>query len=144
MTAADLAREAAGLAGVPFRLHGRSPQIGLDCIGLLVAACQAAGRPIALPNGYRLRSHALPDLRAIAREAGFTSITGEPLAGDVVMYRVNPCQHHLAIALDGNRLVHAHAGLGRIVIMPGPLPWPVAGHWRLALPAASAEPTCRT
>lgn len=130
MTGQDLARAAEGLVGAPFRLHGRSPETGLDCIGLLVAACAAAGRPIALPNGYRLRSRTLPDLAELAARSGFASAQAPLRPGDVAMCRVNPCQHHLAIIASGNRFVHAHAGLGRVVAMPAPLPWPIVGLWR--------------
>ena len=130
MTGQDLARAAEGLVGAPFRLHGRSPETGLDCIGLLVAACAAAGRPIALPNGYRLRSRTLPDLAGLAARSGFAPAQAPLHPGDVAMCRVNPCQHHLVIIASGNRFVHAHAGLGRVVAMPGPLPWPIIGLWR--------------
>ena len=55
MTGEDLARAALGLKGAPFRLHGRDPATGLDCIGLFAVAMARAGRPVALPNGYALR-----------------------------------------------------------------------------------------
>lgn len=130
MTGDDLARAAEKLADTPFRLHGRSPATGLDCIGLLAAACAAAGRPIALPNGYSLRSHALPELGDVAAASGFAVAESPFRPGDVAMCRVNPCQHHLVIMLAGNRFVHAHAGLGRVVVMPGPVAWPVVALWR--------------
>ena len=38
-----LARAAAGCLGVRFRLHGRDPATGLDCLGLLGAALVATG-----------------------------------------------------------------------------------------------------
>lgn len=38
-------------------------------------------------------------------------------------------QLHLMIGTrDG--IVHAHAGLGRVVLTPGPSPWPLLGAWR--------------
>lgn len=130
MTGEDLAHAAQGLVGAPFRLHGRTPETGLDCIGLLVAACAAAGRQIILPNGYRLRSRSLPGLAGPAAQAGFAPAAPPLRAGDVAMCRVNPCQHHLVIIASGNSFVHAHAGLGRVVAMHGPLPWPIVGLWR--------------
>jgi hypothetical protein len=33
-------------------------------------------------------------------------------------------------------LVHAHAGLGRAVLMPPPAPWPVRGIWRAVAPSS--------
>lgn len=135
MTGAELAAAAECLAGRPFRLHGRDPETGLDCIGVLSAALEAAGRPAALPDGYRLRTRSLPELAGIAAACGFASADGHCEPGDVVMVRAGPCQFHLAVAVHSDRFVHAHAGLGRVVLWDGPLPWPVVHHWRLA-PAA--------
>ncbi len=35
---ADLAAAALNLIGTPFRLHGRDPATGLDCVGLVAEA----------------------------------------------------------------------------------------------------------
>ena len=131
MSGEALAQAAMALAGTRFRLHGRSPESGLDCIGLLAAALAAIGRPAPFPTGYALRMHVLPALEGIAEACGFAE-TDAPLApGDVLLLRVGPCQHHLAIAAGGYRFVHAHAALRRVVIAPGPLVWPVLRRWRL-------------
>ena len=46
-----LAEAALGLLGVPFRLHGRDPATGLDCVGLVAEALRRAGRrPDASPG----------------------------------------------------------------------------------------------
>jgi cell wall-associated NlpC family hydrolase len=130
MSGDALARAAAALAGTRFRLHGRDPATGLDCIGLLAAALTAIGRPAPLPNGYALRSRALPGLDAVAAACGFTG-AGAPLRpGDVLLARVGPCQHHLLIAA-GAGFVHAHAGIGRVIASAGPPGWPIVHHWRL-------------
>lgn len=126
-----LARAAEALAGTRFRLHGRDPATGLDCIGLLAAALAAIGRAAPLPTGYALRSHRLPALDGIAAACGLAEAQGALRPGDVMMLRVGPCQHHLAIAARGGGLVHAHAGLRRVVVMPGPPGWPVLRRWRL-------------
>jgi len=126
MTGPELAQAAEALVGTPFRLHGRDPATGLDCVGLL-----AASAGIELPRGYRLRMRALPDLAAIAAAAGFGAAEGAIRPGDVLMARVSPCQFHLLVAAGAERFVHAHAGLGRVVHWYGPLEWPVVGRWRL-------------
>jgi cell wall-associated NlpC family hydrolase len=55
-----------------------------------------------------------------------------PLApGDVLLVRPGPAQHHLVIAAAAGGFVHAHAGLGRVVLTPAPLDWPIDRHWRL-------------
>ena len=40
---AAIAAAARALVGVPFRLQGRDPVLGLDCVGLVGAAMRAAG-----------------------------------------------------------------------------------------------------
>jgi uncharacterized protein YfaT (DUF1175 family) len=49
--------------------------------------------------------------------------------GDLVLVRAGVAQFHLMIATHGGH-VHAHAGLGLVVEMPGVSPWPVLGRWR--------------
>jgi cell wall-associated NlpC family hydrolase len=131
MSGAALAAAAAALAGTRFRLHGRDPATGLDCVGLLAAALAAIGRPAPLPSGYRLRMRAVPRLAAIAAGCGLAEAAGPAAPGDILLVRPAPCQLHLVIALGGHRFVHAHAGLGRVVLSGRPLAWPIVGHWRL-------------
>lgn len=132
MSGDALAAAAEALAGTRFRLHGRDPSTGLDCIGLLVAALAVIGRSAPLPTGYALRARSLPPLGDLAAACGLIETAAPFRPGDVAMLRVGPCQHHLAVALGGGRFVHAHAGLRRVVVMPGPLPWPVVRRWRLS------------
>lgn len=131
--AADaLASAAEALAGTRFRLHGRDQATGLDCLGVLAASLAAIGRPAPVPRDYALRQRALPALGEIAAACGFEP-SGPPVRpGDALLARVAVCQWHLLLAVSGGRFVHAHAGLRRVVVQPGPLPWPVAEHWRLA------------
>lgn len=130
MTGEQLARAAEAFIGSPFRLHGRDPAAGLDCVGVLSAALNAAGHTSGLPNDYNLRNRYPPETAAIAAACGFVRAKGAYAAGDVVLCRVSPCQFHLAIALAPDRFIHAHAGLGRVVVSPAPLPWPILQHWR--------------
>lgn len=132
MTGAMLADAAEALAGAKFRLHGRDPATGLDCIGVLAAALSQCGMHRPVPNGYRLRAHRLPELARTAAELGLVQAEGALRAGDVALVRTGPCQFHLVVALTDGGFVHADAGLRRVVRDRGPLAWPVAGHWRLA------------
>lgn len=131
MSGDALAAAAEALAGARFRLHGRDPATGLDCIGVLAAALAAIGRPAPLPTGYALRARRLPALAGIVSACGFGGAEGAVRPGDVMLLRVGPCQYHFAIALAGGRFVHAHAGLRRVVVAPGPPPWPILRRWRL-------------
>ncbi|MCJ2189130.1 NlpC/P60 family protein [Novosphingobium beihaiensis] len=131
MTGAQLAQAAHGFIGVPFRLHGRDPVAGLDCVGLLEAAFRACGVMARLPARYTLRSHSLPPLSGIAASLGLREARGGIEPGDVLIVRPGPCQHHLAIAAGADRVVHAHAGLRRVVEGPLPAHWPLVRQWRL-------------
>lgn len=128
---AALAGAAEALVGAPFRLHGRDVARGLDCVGLVTAALALTGRKVAAPTDYRLRGAAVEWLLAPAREAGFVETGGPIHPGDVLLVRPGPAQWHLLVAGADDGFIHAHAGLGRVVRTPAPLPWPVARHWRL-------------
>lgn len=131
MSGADLARAAEDLVGAPFRLHGREPASGLDCVGVLTAAMASIGRPIIAPNGYAMRRRELGGWLALAGVWGFAEANDPIEPGDVLMFTVGPVQFHLAIAACEGCLVHAHAGLRRVVLGPSGPDWHPAGHWRL-------------
>lgn len=131
MTGAELAAAAEALVGAPFRLHGRDPATGLDCVGVIAAAFSACRRPIPDPRGYALRSIAITRWLGLAEGAGLADCNAPMAPGDIVLVRPGPAQHHLVIAASGGRFVHAHAGLRRVVAQPGPLPWPIRRRWRL-------------
>lgn len=127
-----LAAAAEALAGTPFRLHGRDPASGLDCVGVVAAAFAACGRSPPTLRGYGLRNTAIHRWIELASLAGLIDAAEGMKPGDVILVRPGAGQHHLLLALDRDRFVHAHAGLRRVVIQPGPLPWPVERRWRIA------------
>lgn len=122
---------ARALIGVPFRLHGRSADTGLDCIGLAALALERAGhrdvRAVA-PMAYSLRGGTTEAFRDGLRRAGLRPVR-RAAVGDLVLVQAGVAQFHLMIASDGGH-IHAHAGLGRVAEMPGASPWPVIGQWR--------------
>lgn len=130
-----MARAAEALVGAPFRLHGRDPATGLDCIGVLAASLAACGVSAHLPGGYALRTRALPKLDEFVSGCGLLPVAGIALSGDVLLLRAGPLQFHLAIASSQARFVHAHAGLRRVIHSDLPLHWPVIAHWRLGTPS---------
>lgn len=127
-----LADAAERLVGCKFRLHGRDPTTGLDCVGVLAAALATLGRPASLPMTYTLRTITPPDVSALARRCGMIDAPAPTRPGDVMLARLGPCQHHLLIALGPARFVHAHASLRRVVTWDAELEWPLVGSWRLS------------
>ena len=129
-----LAMAAAQHVGVPFKLHGRDPSYGLDCIGLVAASLEAIGRKPAVPQGYRLRNTSINRWLYDAKKSGFIETSGTIRAGDILLVRPGPAQHHLIIAVSGTEAIHAHAGLRRVVSSPLANELLIAKHWRLIVP----------
>lgn len=115
--------------GAPFRPQGRSIEDGLDCAGLAAFAFAAAKEGV--PCDYALRGAALEALVRQLGALGFVPAPGvEYRAGDLGVFAPGPVQLHLAI-VTGTSLIHADAGLRRVVERPLPAPWPLAGLWRV-------------
>ncbi|EZP74640.1 hypothetical protein BV97_04836 [Novosphingobium resinovorum] len=132
VTDARLAAAALTLVGTPFRLHGREPGVGLDCVGVIEAAFARSGRAVRLANGYPLRTRIVPSVRLDLERLGLEPVGDTLLPGDVLMLRPSTCQLHLAMVICGTSVVHAHAGLRRVVHSALPPDWPLLHHWRLA------------
>ena len=123
---------ARGLIGVPFRLHGRSAAHGLDCIGLATQALEQAGHDGLsggiVPVAYSVRGGTVARFAAGMSAAGLRPVR-KAQVGDLVLAQAAVAQFHLMI-VTGAGHVHADGGLGRVVEMPGPSPWPVIAHFR--------------
>jgi cell wall-associated NlpC family hydrolase len=126
-----LATAAESFIGTPFRLRGRDPRTGLDCVGLVAAAFAKLGWPVQPLPPYSLRQQSFATQLECATGAGLDEVAGSPMAGDLLLVRPGPAQVHLGIVNAGGAFIHAHAGLGKVVATPPPLPWPIERHWRL-------------
>jgi len=124
-----IAAQALALVGVPFRLHGRCERTGLDCVGLAALAVARAGGPMAELPGYQLRGTSPASADRALRAAGLVPVD-EAAPGTLLLAHSGPMQLHLMVG-TASGLVHADAGLGRVVLMPCPAPWPILGRWRL-------------
>lgn len=123
MSAAEgIVARARAAIGTPFRVHGRGLD-GLDCVGLAGWTFE-----VAVPTGYRLRSSDRARIASFAAAAGLRAVD-DARAGDLVLLAVGPGQLHLAIA-TGSGIVHADAGLKRVVERPGVPEWPIVERWR--------------
>jgi len=124
-SADEIVAAARALLGIRFQPQGRSPESGLDCIGV-VAASVGVER---VPRDYALRGGSHERLGAELEAAGLRRV-GAPRAGDVLVLAAGSAQLHLGI-FTGTGLVHGDAGLRRVVERPAPLPWPIIHIWRL-------------
>lgn len=127
---AVVAARALDLVGVSFKLHGRQPEVGLDCVGVVAAALAGCGNGIEPPCDYTLRGEHLDRISAFLDRDCFRALNREVARpGDILLCRPAVRQLHFAVVTNAGA-VHAHAGLGRVAMTPLPLPWPVVGHWR--------------
>lgn len=122
----DPVSRARALIGVSFRLHGRSPETGLDCVGLVALAY---GLKDNVPTGYALRGRPHSYWEKVMRSHGFRRQSTAPVPGDLLFVCPGPLQIHLGV-WSGESLIHADAGLGRIVEAPGEPRWPMLSTWQ--------------
>lgn len=109
--------------GAPFRMHGRDPKRGLDCVGLVAFAYQ-----LPAPTGYALRCSQQDVVHREVAAAGLERAV-KPQAGDLLLLRPGAGMLHLAID-SGDGIIHADAMLRRVVALPAPITWPELARWR--------------
>lgn len=127
---AAIAAAARALVGARFRPQGRDPAHGLDCVGLVLRALADAGRPVAGPRDYPQRGGSADAVAALMAAAGLTAIDADAArAGDVLLVAAGAGALHLVVRTAAG-VVHADAGLRRVVERPGALAWPILGAWR--------------
>lgn len=114
--------------GTRFRPQGRTPGLGLDCVGVLLVAATAAGVSVAAVPVYRLGGNT-PDVGAVLAAHGAVPVE-IAAAGDILVFAPVAGQIHFAIVTPTG-IVHAHAGLDRVVEGPIDATWSVVGAWRL-------------
>ncbi|RGP41652.1 hypothetical protein BPTFM16_01959 [Altererythrobacter insulae] len=127
----EFADAARGFAGSPFRLGGRDPRYGIDCVGLVVCSLWEIGCNASYPSGYRIRNSSIGQHLGLAEANGFQLAGTTEVAGDLILFAPGMGHHHLAISSGDGRHIHAHAGLRRTVITAVPADWPKLRHWRL-------------
>lgn len=113
--------------GTRFRLQGRRVGVGLDCVGVALIAAEAAGSPATAP-AYALGGDHEARLDMAAAALGWT-IAAVPQAGDLLVLAPAAGRRHLAVVTPGG-IVHAHAGLRRVVEGPVDPAWTLVAAWR--------------
>lgn len=128
LSGAAIAARARSFVGTRFRPQGRSPEYGLDCVGLVALAAQFP--PELVPSGYSMRSEAGEEMLSSTFGGRAERIRPEDAGeGDVLLVSAGAGQHHLLLLLE-HGFVHADAGLGKIVERPGAVPWRTVCAWR--------------
>ncbi len=129
LMAATVVAAARCCIGAPFRPQGRSIALGLDCVGLALIAFDAGARSLPPVPAYALAGDN-SDMAARLDDFGLRRV---PVAapGDLLVLAPAAPQRHLAIVTPAG-VVHAHAGLGRVVEGPIDPAWVVEAIWRLA------------
>lgn len=122
----DIVTRARTCVGTRFRAQGRLPGVGLDCVG--VVAC-AAG--VGAPSGYDLRGRDCEEAEARLTGLGFR-VVDKAREGDVLLVEPGAGSRHLAVVTAPGLVVHAHAGLRRVVEGPVDPAWRILSIWRLA------------
>jgi len=145
---------ALALIGTRFRLHGRDAAGGLDCVGLAALALKQAGVALGpVPDRYALRGGEAAMMRDWLSAAGLIEVDLWN-TGDVLLCAMGGGQWHVMIGgrgkaarggsgQGGDAVIHAHAGLRRVVMTPCvPEPRPtgeLASCWRVILCDSEGE-----
>lgn len=120
----DIVAAARRALGSRYRLHGREPDTGMDCVGLVAWAFGVA----VVPSGYALRNGDVDRMMMLIARSGLRRVA-VPEAGDLFLAKTGPGQLHLGVWTGGS-VIHADAMLRRVVERPGPPPWDIIGYWR--------------
>lgn len=99
--------------GTPFHHQGRASCIGLDCIGLVVHALQAAGVNVQDETDYGRRPEPRRLIAGLEKH-GFRQVDDIRM-GDVLLFRIAREPQHVGIAYDEATMIHAYAPIGRVV-----------------------------
>ena len=111
--------------GTPFRLHGRDRHNGVDCVGLVALLYD---RTVGVPVDYAMRNSEGARWLIALDACAERRIDGAVGAGDILLMQAGPAQYHLGVWM-GDSLIHADAGLRRVVETPGPVQWPIIAVW---------------
>lgn len=109
----DLSQAALALVGTPFHAQGRLAGVGLDCVGVIVCVARACGIPHRDVVAYPMQPNGtlIPEL-----SHQLDRVSGEPREGDVLAMSFGGEPHHVALLVDGGRIVHAYNRVRRCVV----------------------------
>ena len=124
---AAIVAAARACVGTRFRVQGRMPGVGLDCIGVALVAAAVVGVRCVTPR-YAIGGDGEAALDVALSALGCVAVD-HPEPGDLLVVAPAPHRRHLGIVTKVG-LIHAHAGLRRVVEAPGNPDWTRVGAWR--------------
>jgi cell wall-associated NlpC family hydrolase len=112
-TPSEITAAALSMVGTPFHAQGRLPDVGLDCLGVVVCVARICGIPHQDRAAYPMRPNGelMPEL-----DRQFTRVHGEPQESDVLLMAFEGEPHHVAIVISDNRIVHAYSTVRKCVV----------------------------
>jgi hypothetical protein len=130
--AAEIVAAVRQCVGTRFRVQGRVPGLALDCVGVALVAAQASGCRVGDVPPYRLGGDHEALVDAFVEQLGLLRCA-EAAPGDLLLYAPAIGRRHLAVqtsAYAETMVVHAHAGIGRVVEAPPDPDWVLISTWR--------------
>lgn len=121
MLRSEISRAALAMVGTPFHAQGRMPGVGLDCIGVVVCVARALGVSHSDLTAYPMRPNGM---LAPLLDAQLVRVYRAPQEGDVLLMSFAGEPHHVAVMVDGVRIVHAYATVRKCVVQS------YTDHWR--------------
>ncbi len=104
---------ARGWLGTPFKHQGRTKNIGVDCLGLLVGV--AAELELGLEKLDELGYGHFPDSDYLQQKlAEAMEVIDAPMAGSIGLFVIDGRAQHLGIFGEGT-LIHAYAPMRKVV-----------------------------
>lgn len=97
----------------PFHHQGRAPQHGLDCIGLIICALQAAGIAVQDRADYARWPEAEALATALERQGAVPVSPAAP--GDILLFVLAGRAQHVALCTAPAQMIHAYAPAGKVV-----------------------------
>jgi cell wall-associated NlpC family hydrolase len=121
MLRSEISAAALAMVGTKFHAQGRLPGVGLDCIGVVVCVARQLGIPHSDLTAYPMRPNGM--LQPLL-DAQLVRVRREPQEGDVLLMSFAGEPHHVAVMVDGRRIVHAYATVRKCVAQS------YTDHWR--------------
>lgn len=122
MISSNIQKAANSWIGTPFQAHARVKGAGVDCVNLAAAIYQEAGLIDEIPEFPRYsmdggKHLAKSTLSAVlATIPGFQQVDLESIyPGALLVFALGRVTHHIGVALDERRFVHALQGPGVII-----------------------------